>query len=212
MLKGIPQGASIFAAIKAPGFGTPSISWDTTRPTTIALEGRLGRIKGRLKPPDARGLPDGLELGLHSPPQRDNAVPGPCEVFCQRDGRAGKDGAFEFDNLPPGRYVVSAYFDQNEIVAIKPQHEIDVGPGAVAQLEIPLQRLPTITGRLVDAQTGKGIAGVRLQSLLHEDGKNSNVYLGEATTDADGRYTIPARPGSVTIVLGRGAKEPSRSR
>ena len=52
---------------------------------------------------------------------------------------------------------------EDGIIATKPQYEIEVGPGAVAQLEIPLQRLPTITGRLVDAQTGKGVAGVSLR-------------------------------------------------
>ena len=48
MLKGIPQGAMIHATIAAPPFGSPRISWDATRPVTIALDGRLGRVKGRL--------------------------------------------------------------------------------------------------------------------------------------------------------------------
>ena len=95
-------------------------------------------------------------------------LPFPARTRCSasRDSQADKDGAFQFDNLPPGRYVVNAYFDQDGIVATKPQHEIEVGPGAVAQLEIPLQRLPTITGRLVDAQTGKGVAGVAPSVLV----------------------------------------------
>ena len=138
---------------------------------TIVLDGRLGRIKGRLKPPDARGLAESLGLGLHGSPQPDNAAPGPFEVFCRRDSSADKDGAFQFDDLPPGRYVVNAYFDQDGIIATKPEYEIEVGPGAVAQLEIPLQRLPTITGRVVDAQTGKGIAGVGLDPCCAKRGR-----------------------------------------
>jgi hypothetical protein len=62
LLKGIPRGAKVQAAIAAPAFGSPLVYWDTARPTTIALDGRLGRIKGRLKPPDLRGLPPQLRL------------------------------------------------------------------------------------------------------------------------------------------------------
>ena len=79
-----------------------------------------------------------------------------------------KDGGIQFDRLPPGRYVVNAYFDKDGIIATKPEHEVEVGPAAVAPLEIPIQRLPRIAGRVVDAQTGKGIAGIRLQSLRRE--------------------------------------------
>ena len=201
VIKGIPHGAGIFATIASPAFGSPRISWDTARPTTIVLDGRLGQIKGRLKAPDARGFPNPLGLGLHSSPRTENAVAGPYEVFCRREIQVDKDGAFQFGNLPPGRYVVSAFFDQDGIVAIKPQHEITVGPGAVAELQIPLQRLPTITGRLVDAQTGEGVAGVALVSLLREEGRNSNLICGEATTDAKGRYKIAARPGNIRIEI-----------
>ncbi len=55
-----------------------------------------------------------------------------------------------------------------------------------------------ITGRVVDARTGKGIAGLRLQSLRLDQGKN-NWMIGEATTDTDGRYRVPARPGKILI-------------
>ena len=201
MLKGIPQGAGIFATIASPAFGSPKISWDTARPVTIVLDGRLGRINGRLKPPDTRGLPDQLGLGLYGSPLPAGAVPAPYEVFCRRNIAVDKDGVFQFDGLPPGRYTVNAYFDQDGIIATKPEFEIEVGAGKVAQLEIPLQRLPTITGRLVDARTGKGIPGVGLVSLLLEEGKNSNMMCGEETTDAEGRYKISARPGKILITL-----------
>jgi len=201
VFKGIPPGARVHANVAAPAFGSPTISWNTTRPVTIVLDGRLGRIKGRLKPPDARGFARQFRLPLHSSPQSGNSALGPYEVFCRRDGSTDKDGAFQFDNLPPGRYVVDTFFGQDGLIAPKPQYEIEVRPGADAQLEVPLQRLPTITGRLVDSQTGKGIAGVNLMSLLLEEGKGWNQFVGEATTGADGRYTIPARPGQILIEI-----------
>ena len=56
----------------------------------------------------------------------------------------------------------------------------------------------TITGRILDAQTGKGIAGIGLRSTLLSD-QNSLQSIGQAQTDADGRYTIEARPGKVQV-------------
>jgi RNA polymerase sigma factor (sigma-70 family) len=201
VLKGIPQGARIHAAIASPDFGTPSVSWDTTRPATIVLDGRLGRIKGQLKRPDARGLARRFPLELHGSSQFESSAPGPYSVFCRRDGRAELDGTFQFDNLPPGRYVVDTFFGEDGLVATKPRYVVPVGPGAIAQLEIALDRLPMMTGRLVDAQTGKGVAGVKLMSLLLEEGRNSNMVCDQATTDAQGRYKIMARPGKILVKI-----------
>ena len=64
LLKGIPPGAEVHATITAAAFGTPGISWDTTKPVTLVLDGRLGQIKGQLKPPDARRLSGPLTLSL----------------------------------------------------------------------------------------------------------------------------------------------------
>ena len=205
VLKGIPRGAGIFAAIAAPAFGSPAVSWDTTQTVSIVLDSRLGRIQGRLRPPDALSLPRPLSLGLHRASSPAGAAPSPFElVYIFKSAAVDKDGAFQFDGVPPGRYVVNAYFDQDGIIATQPQHEVEVGPGAVAPLEIPIQRLPRITGRVVDDRTGKGIAGIRLRSLRREVG--GNLIVGEATTDAEGRYTIAARPGKTAIELAEAPK------
>ena len=42
-----------------------------------------------------------------------------------------------------------------------------------------LQRMPMITGRLVDAQTGKGIAGVKLSRCWQK--KTISIYSRRAT-------------------------------
>src|SRR5262249_12073312 len=121
----------------------------------------------------------------------------PFEFLCSKDASTDKDGAFQFDDLPPGRYVIHAYFDRDGIIASRPETEVDVGPGAVAPVEVPLRRQPMITGRVVDTRTGQGVAGVQLYSLWRELGRN--LVVGKATTDAEGRYTIAARPGRTVI-------------
>jgi hypothetical protein len=200
-IKGIPQGAHLSATIAAPAFGSPTASWDTSQEVSIALDSRLGRIQGRLRPPEDRGLSRQLALGLRRAPRGENAPPHPFELTYFKGTSTDKDGAFAFEGLPPGRYVVDASFDQDGLIAAKEETEIEVGPGAVAKLEIPLRHLPMITGRVIDARTGKGIAAVKLQSLLRQEGRNANWVVGEATTDAEGRYKIPARPGSLSIHL-----------
>ena len=118
-------------------------------------------------------------------------------MFYSKTISAAKDGTFEFQGLPPGRYVVNAYFDQDGIIAINPEHEVEVGPGAVAQLEIQLQPPPDDHRpgrRRPDRQGGCGD-----EPAVPVTRTSRNLIVSEATTDAEGRYTIPARPGKTAI-------------
>jgi RNA polymerase sigma factor (sigma-70 family) len=197
VFKGIPQGATISADLAAPAFGSPTVYWDTSQAVTIALDGRLGRIRGRLKPPDARGLEPKLPIWLRRAPRPDHAPTARFELICNKNTTADQDGTFQFDALPPGRYVVEGNFERDGLAAVNPEDEVEVRPGAVATLEVPLQRVPMISGRIIDARSGKGIAGIELWALWRETGRN--MVVGKATTDAGGRYRIPARPGKIAI-------------
>ena len=198
VLRGIPRGAGLYATIAAPKFGSPMVSWEPTQAVAIALDSRLGRIRGRLRPPDGRGLDRSFPLALKSPPQSASS-PRPFTMLWSGDTSTAPDGTFQFDGLPPGRYRVWAYFDQDGIIAEKPETEVEVRPGGVATVEIALRRLPRVTGRVVDARTGRGVAGISLHSLWRELGRN--MVVGQATTDAEGRYTIPARPGKNAVQI-----------
>jgi hypothetical protein len=197
ILKGVPQGERITATMPATKFGGPMVSWDTSQAVTITLDSRLGRITGRLRLPDGKGVARSLPLGLHGPPRSPAFRTRPFELFLSKDTSTAPDGSFLFDGLPPGRYVIEAYFNQDGIIARQPQTEIDVGPGAAARVEIATLRQPMIRGRIVDARTGKGVAGVGVESLWRE--RSQNLYVGEAKTDADGRYAVPARPGQNAV-------------
>ncbi len=205
VLKGIPDGPRIYASIAAPAFGTPTVSWNPSHEATITLDGRLGRIKGRLLVPATRGLAHRSSIGLSwaGHPRR-SARRSYHELLCYRNTSADKDGTFQFDDLPPGRYLVDADFDEagmtrDGLIATDARIRIEVGPGGISKVAIPLQEVPMMTGRVVDSLTGKGIAGVGLHSMLLGEGVNGNGLVGEATTDAEGRYRIPARPGRIKI-------------
>jgi RNA polymerase sigma factor (sigma-70 family) len=196
VLRDVHTSGQINATITAHKFGSPMISWQPTQAVTIRLDSRLGRIRGQVRPPAGRGLDRSFPLALKSSAPSAASSP-PFELNWSTDTSTAPDGTFQFDSLPPGRYRVWAYFDQDGIVADKPETEVEVGPGGAVTVEIALRILPRITGRVVDAHTGQGVAGVSLRSLWRE--LDRNLVVGEATTDAEGRYSIPARPGKNAV-------------
>ncbi|MGO9467334.1 MAG: carboxypeptidase regulatory-like domain-containing protein [Isosphaeraceae bacterium] len=197
-ITGISTGGMVEATIATRGFGAPRIYWDISKPVTIVLDSRLGQIDGRLKPPDARGLAGKVSVTLRSKPPPEDRASGPFQVLYSQTVPAGTDGLFRFDDVPPARYEIVANFGQDSPFAVRGAHDVEVGPQAVAKVEIPLERLLTVTGRVLDAQTGKGIAGIGLRSSMI-DSHNYLQIIGQAQTDALGRYTIGARPGTIQV-------------
>ena len=65
----------------------------------------------------------------------------------------------------------------------------------MATVEIPLERLVTITGRVIDAQTGKGVAGIAVACYRVERACTARK-VGAGQTDAEGRYSVLAQPGT----------------
>src|SRR5205823_4266194 len=96
VLKGIPPGAQVQATVGASGFGKSRISWDVASPVTITLDGRLEQIKGRLRPPDARGLSGQLSVSLRRSLPPDKPASGSFQMLDFRTIPTGKDGTFQF--------------------------------------------------------------------------------------------------------------------
>ncbi|MFI5456457.1 MAG: carboxypeptidase regulatory-like domain-containing protein [Isosphaerales bacterium] len=197
-LDGIPPGSQVDATIAAPGFGKPGISWDASRPVSIVLDGRLGRIEGRLKPPGDRKVSGTLSVSLRRKTSREDRASAPFQVFYSQTVSADHDRAFRFDDVPPGRYEVFPVLGRDSRAETDGAQEVEVGPKAVARVGMSVQWPVTITGRILDAQTGKGIAGIGLRSTLLSY-QNSLQSIGQAQTDAGGHYTIEARHGKVQV-------------
>ena len=113
------------------------------------------------------------------------------------------DGSFRFDDLPPGRYSIQAATQLGGPYETEHLFNIKVDPGAaVAGLELKLRRFPVISGRVIDAETGQGLAEV---GLVFEKGQNpyEHSWLPMGKTDAQGRYRVPVSPDIVRVVPGR---------
>jgi RNA polymerase sigma factor (sigma-70 family) len=199
VLKDTPRGAWVRAAIEAPGIGWLHFLWDSSQPRTFTFDDRLGQIKGRIKLTDGGALPCPIAVRARLDGSAADPSAHSHQTWFHSSVPAGNDGSFLLDNLPPGRYFVEFDVNQNLPIIGKVVENVEVRPGSVAAVEIPAERLLTITGRVVDRTTGKGLAGVPvycfrlMESWYFKDSR-------EAKTDADGRYSLSTLPGLVKIL------------
>ena len=199
MLRGIPKKAQVQAVVASPSFGTPMVSWDATKPVTITLDRHLGSIQGRLMPPDDHLLTGTIKIGLRRGPARRAANMGPVQLHLSRTVRVDQDGTFRIPELPPGRYELAPEFGPDAPFSAKPVKSQEVAPGAtIAGLKIPLERIPIVSGRVIDETTGQGIAEVSLRAYKLLRG-NGLIPGRLATTDGSGNYRVAVEPGTVII-------------
>ena len=200
-LRNIPEHVAITVTVEAPAFGSPSICWESTQPVDIGLDGRLGRVRGRIAPNVEPG-PDGRLRVIAFLDSGGNLPRSPYAIRVLRETHVLADGTFRFDVLPPGRYSISAATTLGGPYSSDPLNNVKVDPGAeVAGVEIKVRRLPVITGRVVDASSGKGLAGVH---LVAERGENpyAHSWLPMTKTDSEGRYRVSVSPDIVRVVPG----------
>jgi RNA polymerase sigma factor (sigma-70 family) len=196
-LAGIPLGSSLEAEVMAHGFGATRISWNTTQPGTVSLDRRRGRINGRLRPTDGRGFAGSMRVFVRYDGPLRVAKPGPVRLEYHDGVEVDKDGSFRFDGLPPGRYEVGSWAQDKALFVAKGVLAVEVSPNGTATAEVPVERLIALTGRVVDAETGKGIPDIPVVSY-----RLNNMYLEDmrsANTAADGRLSVPAQAGTVSL-------------
>ena len=115
------------------------------------------------------------------------------ETFFRTDGR------FAIRDLPQGSFTLTA-----QTAGGKKQVAVELGEGQTKTVDVTLDELVTIAGRVVELGTNKPVAGMRMMASLGKRG-GSFVFRPNAdeetnTSDTDGRFTIENAPrGSVTI-------------
>ncbi len=199
ILKSFPKGARLQAAVETQGLGWLHFQWDVSQPVTLAFHNHVGQIKGRIKLPVAGELPAGVSVMAQLNERSGGPATGSYQRLHSKIVPAAKDGSFLMEGLPPGRYQLDLVVAQNAPIAQERVEHADVRPEAVTAVEIAAERLFLITGRVIDAVTGRGVAGVPVRCYRPESEKSIN-QMRLAKTDAQGRYTITSWPGMVTIV------------
>jgi len=200
-LRNIPDRVVITVTIKAPGVGSPSIRLDATKPAEIVLDRRLGRVRGRIAP-NAEPGPEGRMGVVLSLESGGDLARNPYAMRVLKETRVLADGTFRFDDVPPGRYSIQAATQLGGPYHSEHLYNVKVDPGTdVAGLQLKLRRLPVISGRVVDAVSGQGLAAV---DLAVERGQNPYQFSWQprAKTDAQGRYRVSVSPEMVQIIPG----------
>ena len=198
-LTGIPESSRINIFAAAPGKATLCVrdipSGMNTLDIRLEPESRItGRVTlGNGEP--VKGLYLELQRKLYSPWSESE---GPC--------RTDSSGAYAFEHLCAGMYMVRAYPDSTLRDWIAPSLEnIGVGRGKTAShADITLVRGIPLTGMVVEEESGEPVPGVRVSaSLIVSNPSDHNgvlhASLGFAWSDAKGIYRLPALPGDVQV-------------
>lgn len=167
---------------------------------TLVLE-PLGSIVGRVTIAGVAGVPGAgapmKEFDLGCRPEERGGMRFTSDSGSRRFTNA--DGSYQVDRLQPGEYTCSASSNAGTATG-----KIVVATGP-ATLDLVIVPYATITGTVVDAATGKPVAG--LIAFATGDGVDGKQFMdlmtGKGpTTDAAGRFTverIPAGKGQVHV-------------
>ncbi len=190
----LPEAAAgCVASAQHPDFiGSDHVTLDAGRTNTLRLD-RGGGIEGDVVDERSQPVPSFiLAVEAYQGPAMEKAPIG--QVKSIQDPR----GAFAWDNLVPGRYVLTASADHRP-PARSSQIEVEVGR-TTSHVRINLPRGATLSGRVLDASTRKPIAG----AVLTLDGITTTraQAIRPARSDEQGAYVLegaPAGPFSVRV-------------
>ena len=200
-IKGLPRNCEISARITAQGFGSLDLYWSTANRITATLDSRLGRITGRFKLPDQRRLDRSVTISIGAFPPENQWEEQKYSIVGRKDVVADPSGQFKFEGLQPGRYFMTPEVrsDAPFVLAWGGNNTFIVGPGSTVNVpDIPLEPAVTVTGRVIDEETEKGIPGVSVYSHVHRFVSGS-WRIVPTLTDQEGRYRLKTGKGQVQI-------------
>lgn len=126
--------------------------------------------------------------------------------FSRAETMTRTDGKFALRDLPAGHYLVSIESETG-----RASTELDLAPGeARVGVMLELERMVSITGRIVDLVTREPVDALHVRALRASDGPRAHIEYRDPsrTTDASGRFTVTrVSPGRVTIDAGTGNGE-----
>lgn len=201
--RGIAPGSSLTLRVSAPGFGTQFPRFETkadTRTNTLAL-GRAHVIEGRVILGKGGPPAVGAHIQAESMSSKDGIglYLGEAEATTDADGRyrleAAPGGSMRVQVDPPPKGA-DAYLLRGELVV--------PGEAMATHLDVVLPKGVLVRGRVLEAGTGRPVAGAVVTHQAHERNnpyfiKSSSDWFNggeqEAVTAANGTFRLGIMPG-----------------
>lgn len=197
VLQSIPAQGGVIVRLRAAGFGSPWISFDSGQPVSIQLE-RAASVSGHLTGAEDRKAAAGVKLTIRRqlPSKPSNSAT--FQLIYFTDAMSQQDGTFRFEEVPPGRYVIQPDLGETLPYYAEPTAEFEIKPGsAVTGLAIPLRRAVPVRGRVLDKDSAAGIQDVSV--IISNVDERGRLRYGATKTGRDGRYTAYVKPGKITV-------------
>ncbi len=189
-LEGLSEGSyTVWAVRKGGGEGYAENIAAGSGGVTVELQ-PTGRMEGTVVS-SSGAAPQRFEIRL-----RDDTT-----GFSRRESFFATDGRFEFEELPPGTFFISATSADGS-----GDTEVTLAKGASQTgVKVELQQMVAVKGRVVDLETGEPVAGINV-SMGRKKSGGFNFRLGGGDkrniTDDSGNYELDAVPvGPVSVTL-----------
>lgn len=176
-LQGIPEGAQPNCRLEKDGWVT---GWRTARDGLMIMQ-RAGKITGRVVGSDGKPIADARVTAFAN---------------WDYDVKTATDGTFVISGMPASsEYTITATCRRGIAENV---HGIAVKEGETTAVpDIAVLPAITISGRVLDAQTGRPISDARVRAM---DGAPSRTwYQWAVKTDPRGRFAIEVLPGKVDL-------------
>ncbi|MGD0518901.1 MAG: carboxypeptidase regulatory-like domain-containing protein [Thermoguttaceae bacterium] len=196
-LRNVPAIGRINAKISAKGFGEPYAMWNVQKPPTFQIA-PVGAVRGAVTCSKDNGAAAGVKLRLQQGADGERYIEADSMVTYFAEGESQKDGAFDFDQVPPGKYSVNIELADDSAYYYDGKGLVEVKSGETANVSLELKPAVKLQGKVVDQKTGEGLAGVRV-NLYFNDSRGQAGRQNTATTDAAGAFTIYTRPGKAQV-------------
>jgi hypothetical protein len=188
-LRFLPPGARPMLTISAPGYGALSL-WDMTISWPWYLK-KAGRLLVRATSEDKAADFSGARIVVGG-----TAPPGTARFPAVLHESADAAGVFAPMDLPPGKYGLNIERQPDGVYHLQGGLQFEISSGQEVSVQLPALATGMVTGRVVDAASGQGVAGVRI--WVSEPG-NPGAVSGEG-----GRFAVRCAVGKASLTASGG--------
>jgi hypothetical protein len=189
-LEALPAGYTLRIKVAAPGAGETFYSAPADRPLDVTHAG-VGTVRVRAEGVDPAVL-RGLPWNLGPPPTPTwpvRRVPAGVRADPYTSGVFADKSPLVIPNVTPGQYQLAVQPGAAYPGLPSRTEPFEVKAGGEAVVTVRFGPVARVTGKVVDATTGKGVGGVKLWVSLRPPDLSSERSLGQVSSAPDGTFT-----------------------